>query len=82
MPQAVEDSPTLRCCRALHPVWTTRARFATPSPSEPRLEMPASLQRPLPGLFVEGGEGAQLAEMHDMSEAGAVAFTDDAPSTV
>ena len=27
----------------------------------------------------EGGQGVQLAEMHDMSEAGAVAFTDDTP---
>ena len=27
----------------------------------------------------EGGLGAQLSEMHDMSEAGAVAFTDDTP---
>ena len=27
----------------------------------------------------EGGHGQQLSEMHDMSEAGAVAFTDDAP---
>ncbi|MEC8368229.1 MAG: dihydroorotase, partial [Bacteroidota bacterium] len=31
------------------------------------------------GCLSEGGHGAQLAEMHDMSEAGAVAFTDDTP---
>ncbi len=29
--------------------------------------------------ITEGGKGAQLAEMHDLSQAGAVAFTDDAP---
>mgnify|MGYP003307509386 FL=1 len=29
--------------------------------------------------ITEGGQGAQLAEMHDLSQAGAVAFTDDGP---